>query len=398
LQPDISPGMPMKAADGVTPAESERMISKHDLQRLIERAPGEYPVLSLFLDLSVNSDNKRTHRIFLSQKRAEFDELDSDRHNHHREEIGATFARIDRWLDDEYSEENRGVVVYAEIGGDWFEAMQFPVPVQNRMVINDRPVIKPLAQVIESYHHLGVVLLDRERVRILSIYLGTLLDEIEVRGDPIPAPHGLQPGGYSQKRFQRRKDEETKHFFKEFSREVDEFVRRYQPHELVVLGTDENVARFREFLSERVRGMIVYTGAMGVDESASEIMLKIAPHLDAERVREDQEVVEMLLGRVREDYLATAGFQSTLTALQEGKVDTLVVARDLEHEGIRCGGCGFVFARSVEPCPYCGSEETTDVDAVEEMIRMAEVQGAAVEFVDPGMVTDLRGVGSLLRF
>jgi peptide subunit release factor 1 (eRF1) len=374
------------------------MISKHDLQRLIDREPGEHPILSLFLDLSVNSDNKRTHHIFLAQKRAQFDELDSDRRNHHREDIGAVLARVDRWLDTEYSEENRGGVIYAEIGGDWFEAIQFPVPVQNRMVIGERPVIKPLAQVLESYHHLGVVLLDREHVRILSIYLGTLLDEIEVRADPIPAPHDIQPGGYSQKRFQRRKDEETKHFFKEFSREVEEFIGRYKPRELVVLGTDENVAKFRDFLSDTARRMIVYTGAMGVGEPASEIMLKIGPYLEAEREREDQEVVETLLGRVREDYMATAGFQSTLTALQEGKVDTLVMARDLERDGVRCEGCGFVFARTVEPCPYCGSPETTGVDAVEEMVRMAEVQGAAVEFVDPGMVTELRGVGSLLRF
>lgn len=374
------------------------MISKHDLQRLIARRDGDRPVLSLYLDMSVNSDNKRTHQIFLNQKRAQFDELDSERATHHREAIGAAFARIEDWLDEEFREENRGVVIFTELGGPWFEAMQFPVPVQNRLVIAPRPVIAPLAQVLTSYRHHGVVLLDREHVRILSVYLGTLLDEIEVKGEPFPAPHDVQPGGYAQPRFQRRKLEETKHFFKEFAREVEEFVRRYKPDDLVILGTDENVANFREFLPERLQEMIVYTGPMGVDDPASEVMQRLQPHLDALRQREGEELVQTLRERVRQDYLATAGVQGTLTALQEGKVDTLIVARDLEREGTRCTQCGFVFARPVDTCQYCGSRETSQVDAVEEMIRSAEGQGADVVFSDGNALADLQGVGALLRF
>jgi peptide subunit release factor 1 (eRF1) len=374
------------------------MISKHDLQRLIGREDGDRPVLSLFLDMSVNSDNKRTHHVFLNQKRAQFDELDSDRENHHRVALGASFARIERWLSEEYAEENRGVAIYTEIGGDYFEALQFPVPIQNRLVIGDRAVVKPLAQVLEAYDHHGVVLLDREHVRILSVYLGTLLDEIEVHGEPFPTPHDVQAGGYSQKRFQRRKDEETKHFFKEFAREVEEFVRRYRPDDLVILGTEENVAKFRDFLPEKVQEMVVYTGAMRVDESASEIMQRLEPHLRAERERESEAAVATLRERVTQDYLATAGVQATLTALQEGKVDTLIVARDLERTGVRCTQCGFVFAREVQKCAYCGSQETAEVDAAEELIRLAEGQGAEVEFVEAGSLGELRGVGALLRF
>jgi peptide subunit release factor 1 (eRF1) len=374
------------------------MISKQDLQRLIDRQDGDRQVLSLFLDMSVNSDNKRTHRIFLNQKRAQFDELDSDRENHHRVAIGESFARIDRWLEEEYVEENRGVVVYCEVGGDWFEAMQFPVPVQNRLVVGERPVITPLAQVLTSYDHYGVILLDREHVRILSVYLGTLLDEIEVRGDPIPTPHDVQAGGYSHKRFQRRKDEETKHFFREFSREVEEFVRRYKPDHLVVLGTEENVAKFRDFLPEKLLEMVAYTGPMGVDDPAPEVMGRLEPHLRAEREREDREVIETLLERVQQDYLATAGVQATLTALQEGKVDTLVIARDLDRNGVRCAQCGFIFAREERSCAYCGSQEMAEVDAGEELVRLAQGQGAGVAFVDGGVLGRLRGVGALLRF
>src|SRR5690606_23581542 len=311
----------------------EPMISKHDLDRLLARQDGGRPVLSLFLDMSVNSDNKRTHQVFLNQKRAQFQELSGDREDHPVEAIGEAFQRIEDWLAGEYDEENRGVVLYTELGGDWFEALQFPVAVANRMVIDPQPVIGPLAQVIQTYHHHGVVLLDRERVRILSVYLGTLLDEIEVHGEPYPAASHVQAGGYSQPRYQRRKAEEMRHFFKEFAKEVDEFVRRYQPDDLVLLGTEENVAKFREFLSDPLQAMIAHTGPMRVDESSSEVLARIEPHLREGQERESQEILAEVRDRVQQDYLAAAGFQSTLTALQEGRVDTLVIGQDQEAQG-----------------------------------------------------------------
>lgn len=374
------------------------MISKQDLERLIAREGGEHPVVSLFLDMSVNSDNKRTHQIFLNQKHAEFDELDSDRENHHREPLGEVFERVERWLDEEFDEENHGVVIYSELDGEWFEALQFPVSVANRMVVSEHPFISPLAQVLESYHHHGVVLLDREHVRILSVYFGSLLEEIEVRGDPIPTSHGVQAGGYSQQRYQRRKIEEMKAFFREFAKEVEEFVQRYKPDDLVILGTDENVAKFREFLPERLLDTVIYTGPTRVDEPPSEVLSRIEPHLQSERERESREIIEVLLDRVRHDYLATAGFQSTLMALQEGKVDTLIVGRDQERDGRRCTQCGFIFARETKKCPYDEAETKSIPDVVEEMVRIAEGRGSAVEFVDAGAIASIRGVGALLRF
>lgn len=374
------------------------MISRGDLNRLLQREDSGREILSIFLDMSVNADNKRTHQVFLNQRRSQFDELNSDRAGHHREALGEALARVDRWLDEEFEEENRGVVLYSEIGGDWFEALQFPVPVQNRFVISDRPVIAPLAQVLTSYDHHGVVLIDREHVRILSVYLGTLLDEIAFNPDPLPAAHDVQAGGYSQARYQRRKQEEMRQFFRDFAKEVDAFVNRYHPDDLILLGTEANVARFTEFLPDRLQKMVIHTGTMPVDQPVSEILQQLEPHLERERERAAIEAVDQIRGRVSQDYLAAAGFQSTLAALQEGRVDTLVIARDQDRSGWRCEQCGYLFAREVGACFYDGAPVRDGIDLVEEAVRLAENQGAEVQFVAATAVGDLRGAGALLRF
>ncbi|CAA9365932.1 MAG: hypothetical protein AVDCRST_MAG68-4845 [uncultured Gemmatimonadetes bacterium] len=374
------------------------MINKQDLERLISREPSGRPVLSLFLDMSVNQNNKRTWDVFLSQKRAQLEEVEPDLLAREAPAVDELAARIRSWIADDFDQANRGVVIYAEIGGDYFEAMQFPVPVQNRLVVADRPLVGPLAQVLESYHHYGVILLDREHVRILSVYLGSLLDEIEVHGDPLPTNSHVKAGGYSQSRMQRRKAEEMRHFFKDFAAEVEEFVDRYQPQDLVLLGTEENTAKFRDFLPDSLLQRVVHTGNMWVDEPAAGVMEKLEPLLRADLDLRNREVVEQLKDRVAHDYLATAGFQGTLTALQEGKVDTLVLASDHRQDGVRCSQCGFVFARELNSCPYDGSSTLEGVDVVEEMVRMAEGQGVQIAFAAANEVQELKGAGALLRF
>ncbi|HEX8208938.1 MAG TPA: Vms1/Ankzf1 family peptidyl-tRNA hydrolase [Longimicrobium sp.] len=374
------------------------MITKQDLERLISREPSGRPVISLFLDMSVNHNNKRQWDVFLSQKRAQLEEIEPELIQREGPAVDELTARIRSWIANDFDQSNRGVVIYAEVGGDYFEAMQFPVPVQNRMVVNDRPLVGPLAQVLESYHHYGVILLDREHVRILSVYLGSLLDEIERHGEPLPVNSHVKAGGYSQSRIQRRKAEEMRHFFKDFAAEVEEFVDRYHPQDLVLLGTEENTAKFREFLPDSILQRVVHTGNMWVDEPAAGVMEKLEPLLRADLERREREVVEQLKDRVAHDYLATAGFQGTLTALQEGKVDTLVLASDHRQDGVRCGQCGFVFARDLKTCPYDGSSTLEGVDVVEEMVRMAEGQGVQIAFAAAAEVQELKGAGALLRF
>lgn len=374
------------------------MISREDIQRLIHRPAGEHPVVSVFLDMSVNEDNKRTYGVFLAKQRTAHPELDSDRVSHHREALGAVFERIEHWLADEFDEANRGAAIYAGLGGEWFEGLQVPVPLRERFAIDDRPIVGPLAEVVESYHHHGVVLVDREHLRMFSVYLGRPVHEHEVRTDPYPAPHDVQRGGYSARDFQQRKAEEVRHFFKEFALEVGEFTRRYRPDDLILLGTDENVQSFRGFLPKAVEKRIVHTAHAPIDAPVSDVLDRLDPFFRSFAEREENDAIDVLHERVGQRHLATAGVGSTLEQLQEGKVDTLLLARGLQRSGLHCTRCGFYLAPGPERCPYCGGDVREGVDLGEAMIRMAEEQDVRIEFTEPQSLADLDGAGGLLKF
>ncbi|HUG41244.1 MAG TPA: VLRF1 family aeRF1-type release factor [Longimicrobiales bacterium] len=374
------------------------MISREQLQSLIDRRANGSRILSAYLDMSVNSENKRTYDIFLTKRKADFRELASDRPGHHREAIGAAFDRLERWLAEQFDQGNKGAAAFIELGGGWSETMELPLPVENRLVVGDRPIVAPLVEIVERYHHHGVVLVDREHLRLLSLYLDQTLHEREVTTEPYPAPHDVKRGGFSAKDFQKRKEEEARHFFKEFAAEVETFDRNHRPDDLILLGTTENVKKFSDILPEHIRRKIAHTARAELDSSPSEIREKLAPVFQERLQREEAEAVDLLRERIRESHKAVAGFDRTLEQLQEGKVDTLIIARDADASGGRCDKCGFLLTRASGTCPYCGGDLSDGVDLVEEMVRMAGEQDARIDFVAGSTLHDLGGVGGLLRF
>jgi peptide subunit release factor 1 (eRF1) len=378
--------------------QPEAMISKTDLQRLVQRPAGQKPVLSLFLDMSVNAENKRTHNIFLNQQRARFAELSSERDSHHREPIGAALARIEEWLESDFEQVNKGVAIFIELGGGWFEALQFPVRVRNRMLIAERPAVGPLTEVLGAARRYGLILVDRERLRLFATYLGEVVADESFTMDPYPTPHDVKAGGFAAKDHQKRKEEEAHRFFREFSSHVETFDRRHAPQRWVLLGTDDNRSAFLGHLGAGIAGRIVHEAHAPMDATPPQLLERLDAFFVEDATRDRAEVIERVRERVRNRHFAIAGLSDTLEQLQEGKVETLVLARDLEQDGAQCTKCSFYLLRRNSGCPYCGGELREGVDLVESMLRIAAEQDVAIEFADPGPLRELDGVGALLRF
>jgi peptide subunit release factor 1 (eRF1) len=374
------------------------MISPTDVQRLIQRDRDGRDVMSLYLDMSVNSDNKRTHSVFLNKEKARFTELRSDRDNHHREDIGETFARVDRWLSETFDPSNRGVAIFAEVGGTAFDAFQFPTPLRNRIEVAGQPVIGPLSELVRGHRRYGVIIVDREHLRLVSFHMGVVGEDYTLSPDAIDTPHDVQAGGYSQKDYQKRKAEEARQFFKDFTEEIGRFTQRVKPDHLILLGTTENTQNFREFLPKQVHDRIIHTAHSPVSPSGPELVRFLEPVLDEITRREEAAAFNVLQDRVRQSHFATSGMHDTLVQLQEGKVERLVVARDLEKDGVQCTQCGFYLVRRDGACPYCGGSLRDGIDLVESMIRIAAAQEIAVEFAPTDAMRELNGVAALLKF
>jgi len=372
------------------------MITNSDIQRLNQRKDSGHDVLSLYLDMSVNSDNKRTHMVFLNKEKARISELESDRAAHHR--LAVVFTRIENWIRDSFDPTNKGLVIFAVIGGEGFETIELPAPVRNRIDVARQPLIGPLAEVVHEHPVYGVITLDREHLRLLALHMNTIIEDHRVDPDAIDTAHDVHAGGEAHKDYQKRKAEETRHFFKDFANEIGDFDRKHRFDHLVLLGTTETTRNFEDHLPKGIVDRIIHTGHAAPGDSGAEIARKLAPIFENHAREHEAEAVTVVQDRVKHSHFATSGVHDTLVNLQEGKVERLLIARHLEKDGAQCTQCGFYLVRRDGACPYCGGSLRDGVDLVESMVRIAASQDIEVDYAAAENMRDLKGVAALLKF
>src|SRR3954468_7523060 len=113
--------------------------------------------------------------------------------------------RIEDYLSSFTPKGAHGVVVYACGPAGLFEVIRLPRPIETRAVIDDSPLIEPLAELIGTGSWC-VVLVNRQTGRM---FVGDRqrLDEVDVIVDDVHGQH--KQGGWSQARYQRSVDEDV---------------------------------------------------------------------------------------------------------------------------------------------------------------------------------------------
>ena len=88
----------------------------------------------------------------------------------------------------------------------------------------------------------------------------------------------------------------------------------------------------------------------------------------------------------------------TLSAVHEGRVQTLVVAHGYRAPGYRCTGCGYITDQLLKECPFCGGGVDEIANAVEVAVAQVLELGSRVEIVHGHEAFDKVGIGALLRY
>src|SRR3954471_24070856 len=230
------------------------------LRELATLRPQGARVLSVFLNLDPAEFAEPPARA--SEIRSVVDELrrvarDSDGLAHDakvalREDVD----RIEDYLSSFTPKGAHGVVVYACGPADLFEVIRLPRPIETRAVIDDSPLIEPLAELIGTGSW-GVVLVNRQTGRM---FVGDRerLHEVDAVGDAVHGQH--KQGGLSQPRYQRSVDEDVQDHLRNVAQAAFVRFKRAPFDNLLLGGPQETVtdfeAKLHAYLQERVAGRI----------------------------------------------------------------------------------------------------------------------------------------------
>lgn len=345
------------------------MVSDIDLQELAKLHGPERAFLSLYLS-SKDARPQLEDRI-----RRIRNLLDDDTEREHFE---ANVTQLEVFLDD-YDFHAPSLCVFACWALDILRGYPLDVAVEDELRIGTSPHLRPLAEIQDDRERFAMVLADNDGARIHLVSAEGASERERIRGD---IKNHVRKGGWSQKRYERRRSHALMHYAKEVAAAIEDLTDRASVGRIVLLGSEEATVEIRNELAPGLLERV--SSSTDVDLHDDETVWAAAQNLFEEEERADERA---LWTRIEENYLgherATVGPDETLAAAAAGRVERLLVTRDAHPPAVRCRACDNASAGAHDRCPVCGADDVFDVDLVEELVALTRRFGAEVEFADP---------------
>ena len=368
-------------------------LSPDTLRRLAELRPDSGKVVSLYLNLDPSefaSGQARSTAI---------NSLLDDAERLARDEDPAVRRDV-QTLRDQFKNFDftgaHGVAAFVSSADDLLETIKLPRAVGNLVVIDEAPYVEPLVEVQSSGNY-AVVLVNRQTARI---FRGSRdrLDQVAVVDDEVHRRH--DQGGWSQARYQRSVDKEAQDHLKNAA---EELLRRYNRRPFVALfvGAPEAVhkefcERLHPYLRARLAGRIEIdvenTTADDVQHAAEDVIAAYERRLE-------KEMLDRLVGSKNSGGRAATGLDDTLEALNEQRVEALLLQENFDAAGVCCPQCGWLGTPGTAQCPADGTATVERSDITDLAVRRALTQSAKVVIVrDDERLEPLGSIAALLRF
>jgi peptide subunit release factor 1 (eRF1) len=263
--------------------------------------------------------------------------------------------------------------------------------------IDASPYLRPLAELQDEYIPFVVVAADNRSARIWQVVSARVSEEERLRGD---VKNRVKKGGWSQKRYQRRRDNELLHYGKDIASALERLYEEKPFERLILLGTMEILGEIKNALSQRLAATVAGERNVDLKDDGDEL-IDAAFDLYFEQERQDE---AQLWERIRAEVcknggLAAAGPSEVLAAAQAGRVETMIVQRDVKIAGMRCRDCELLAVAKPQQCPACRSNSVFAVDLVNELVQLLATTSARAEFSDPlPGLEEVGSVAALLRW
>ncbi len=383
------------------------ILSRQEIETLLKHeAKAGSPVLSVYLDVdqSRSANRKRGFEVALKQMlRSVEQRLDE---GGQRQEHAADAERVLGFVSS-HAPQGQSLVIFCDASEGLFWSRELRTRLRNDARWGDTPYLRPLLDALDEFERYGVILADRGRARLFTVFMGELEEHREAFA-PLEVSHRKTTGMdhiLSLENFRRSSETHVRSHLKQVAEMMDHLSGLHAFDRLVLAGSTETTSELCRLLPKRLRARVVASISLPVEAGEQQILdttLEVAESVERSHERA---LVDDLLTAAAKQTGAVAGLGSTLTLLQEGRVRGLVYADGWSAPGWRCANCSMLFAETPaggqRSCMYCGGALQAVDDLVEPMAERVLDAGGKVEQVRGAAAVRLMsagGVGAHLRY
>jgi peptide chain release factor subunit 1 len=353
---------------------------------------------SLYLNLdpsevpTARDANTRMHALLNSAEKTDRKDLTHDQ----RAALKADFARIARWFDEEFDRDGaQAVAVFAAGLDNFWSTMALPEPVPDRFKVGHDFFLAPLVPVVARADGTIVAVVGREQGHLYRLESGRL-KEIVDHFDETPGQH--DQGGWSQARYQRHIEKLVQEHLKGVAEVLDRSRRQLQVPKVVLVCSEEMRSEFTDALSAEVRDAVVGWAPAEAHSGPSQLLEAVTPVLEEAEAQDEAEVLARWREEAGRTARAASGWEQTLEAASDGRVELLLFQEGIDHPAFRCPACGRA-AASGGSCPLDGTTlEETDA-GLDLAVHQTLTHGGAVWAIRHQQdLAPVEGIGALLRY
>jgi peptide chain release factor subunit 1 len=363
------------------------MFNNIELRDLAKVSGPERAVLSLYLTNKESYGGLKgridTIRALLSDDPAETEHFEEN------------LKLVEKWL-SEHVWETDGVCLFVCWALDYVQAYPLTVAVPDLLWMDSSPYIRPLAELQDEYENFVVVAADNTASRIFFVTSARADQDARIKGD---IKNNVKKGGWSQKRYERRRINDLVHYSKEIVDILTEMDQKEKFDRIFLVGSQETLVQVESALTPPLAAKLA--GTKNVDFSAGDDQI-FDTAFDLFFVAE-REAEAKLWDKIKNEYckggLAVTGPEEVLKAAAVGRVEKIAVTRDAKLAGTRCRDCENLSAGELRKCKVCGSADVFPVDLVNELVELLALSSAEADFVDPIQgLSEAGEVAALLRY
>ena len=370
------------------------MISRKQVMDLLHFSAGTNWVVSFYMGIGVARAQRKANEI-VAKDITKLAVSQANLAGEARQDVEDDIQRILRFIKMDFKGKAKGLAIFSSRKAELWQVYRLPVTMPDKCVISHSPFVLPMLKIVDESRRFCVVVADTEKARLFTMYLGELIERSDIF-DVVPGWH--KQGGWSQARYQRHIEDLVNRHLKHVADSVFDLHKSEGFGHLVVGGSQEVRTRLYQILHSYLQKIVA--GYITVDvNSSTEDILKAARKIETEiEDRRSEEIVKTLSGAGGRGHVVT-GIDSTVNALKEGRVHTLVLVDEGRVEGSLCGGCGGVDVPLATVCHRCAKDLARADNVAEHLAVLAVEQDAEVKYVRPGPGIEGQGyVGAILRW
>jgi peptide chain release factor subunit 1 len=374
-------------------------VTWETLRDLATFRAGRGCAISFYLDL--DPSNSPTPVAVDSRINALLDEVEkwpgrAELDHAQKEGLEADLERLRAYFESEFSREGaQGFALFsAGLDGFWV-----PLPLSGRtsdlVKVGKTFHLAPLVPLVGSGDGVVVAFVGRERGSLYRLTDGRL-EEFEEQFDEQPGRH--DQGGWSQARFQRHIEKLVEDHLKEVAEHLEREVRRRRGTRIVVVASEETRSMLEGQLSHDVQSAVIGWTNAEAHAGAPELLEAAKPILEQWRGQEEASAAERWQEEAGRDGRAASGWEKTLEAASDGRVELLLVQEGADHTAWECPQCGRLSAAAGE-CPVDGTPMEESQHGADLAVHQTLAHGGTVRALrDRHDLEPVEGIGAILRY